>query len=40
MKRSVDGYIIAIRWAASWQEARRQVYELNGWNLNSSGQNN
>lgn len=31
MKRRMDGYIIAIRWVASWQEARQQVYKLNGW---------
>ena len=31
MKRRTDGYIIAIHWVASWQEARQQVYKLNGW---------
>ena len=31
MKRRVDGYIVFIQWVASWQEARQQVYKLNGW---------
>ena len=31
MKRRMDGYITAIHWVASWQEARQQVYKLNGW---------
>ncbi|MGF0099199.1 hypothetical protein ACQRD6_12855 [Prevotella sp. SGI.027] len=32
MKRRMDNYIIVIRWVSSWQEARQQVYKLNGWN--------
>ena len=31
MKRRVDGYVVFIQWVASWQEARQQVYKLNGW---------
>lgn len=37
MKRRNDGYIILIQWVASWQEARRQVYHLNGWNMEKLG---
>ena len=31
MKRTVDGYSIFIRWVSTWQEAREQVFNLNGW---------